>query len=334
MVGEATIEPPVPRAPSRGSLWLRFGVAGALLAYLMTSDAIDWSAFSGLGGELPLVAAALGAIGVSMVVTALRLPTLLRPMGYALAPRAAVQLALMGMFFGLFLPGSASGDAAKIFYAVSGQERGTRAELATFVLFDRAVGMWAMFAMPLLAVALFPEWVAGESALATLLRFSIGVFALGSCALALVLMLPARALSWVPSSLARRSLAAVRGYRSHPRALLSAFTLSVGAHSAAIGATALVAAAIVPESMRPELVLVVPLGFVANALPLTPGGLGVGELAFHRLFEAVGMTGGAEVAVGWRMGIVLFSLLGGLLYVRGFRNRIGRLEPEGPGEGS
>jgi uncharacterized membrane protein YbhN (UPF0104 family) len=68
--------------------------------------------------------------------------------------------------------------------------------------------------------------------------------------------------------------------------------------------------------------LITLFGFFANALPVTPGGLGVGETAFDTLFRFAGATTGAELLVAWRLGMVPFCLLGWLLYVAGVRHRM------------
>ena len=63
------------------------------------------------------------------------------------------------------------------------------------------------------------------------------------------------------------------------------------------------------------------LGLVANWLPLTPGGLGVGEAAFAGIFALVGHSGGARMLLAWRVGMLPLAALGALLYVRG-RSRV------------
>lgn len=327
-------EAPAEKAPARrwASLALRLGIAGVLIWLLVRSGAIEWSALAGLVHNWPLTLAALAVLAVSSWVTAIRLPVLLRPMGYRLDAWPAVVLMTTGLFFGLFLPGGAGGDIAKVYYSVAGQKRGTRTELATAVLLDRAIGMWAMFAMPLLALPFFASALAGSPAIAALVRFSAFVFAGGGAALAAVLWLPDK---WValPGRIAgdfvTRGIATVRFFRAHPGALAWSFALSLAAHTSAVLTTWFIAGAVHAASQRPELGLVVPLGFVANALPLTPGGIGVGETAFHRLFHYVGMDGGAEIAIGWRLAVTLVALLGGLLYVlRGRRQFITPLAAE------
>jgi uncharacterized membrane protein YbhN (UPF0104 family) len=64
-------------------------------------------------------------------------------------------------------------------------------------------------------------------------------------------------------------------------------------------------------------------GMLANAVPITPGGLGVGEAAFEGLFALVGVAGGATLLFLWRVGVVPVAVLGAILYLMGVR-RAGR----------
>jgi uncharacterized membrane protein YbhN (UPF0104 family) len=61
------------------------------------------------------------------------------------------------------------------------------------------------------------------------------------------------------------------------------------------------------------------LGFVANSIPLTPGGIGVGEAAFSALFREAGLTGGAEAMLSWRLLMIALAPLGLLIHLRGLR---------------
>jgi hypothetical protein len=61
------------------------------------------------------------------------------------------------------------------------------------------------------------------------------------------------------------------------------------------------------------------LGLVANALPITPGGLGVGEAAFEGLFRTVGYAGGAHLILAWRAGMLALCCVGCVFYILGDR---------------
>ena len=63
--------------------------------------------------------------------------------------------------------------------------------------------------------------------------------------------------------------------------------------------------------------VLIPLGHLANTLPITPGGLGVGEAAFNKLFALAGLEGGAETLLGWRLLTLLLGLVGLVFYLQG-----------------
>jgi uncharacterized membrane protein YbhN (UPF0104 family) len=67
------------------------------------------------------------------------------------------------------------------------------------------------------------------------------------------------------------------------------------------------------------------LGFVANNVPLTPGGIGVGEAAFDSLFSLVGVSGGAAAMLSWRL-LLLTLVPPGLVVYLGGRRRFLRAQ--------
>jgi uncharacterized membrane protein YbhN (UPF0104 family) len=80
--------------------------------------------------------------------------------------------------------------------------------------------------------------------------------------------------------------------------------------------TALGLYAVNPLPFSTRLALVAPIGHL-NSLPLTPGGIGVGETAFNALFKLTGMSGGAEALLCVRLWNIFVGLLGLLVYLFG-----------------
>jgi uncharacterized membrane protein YbhN (UPF0104 family) len=78
-------------------------------------------------------------------------------------------------------------------------------------------------------------------------------------------------------------------------------------------------AAVNPAGAAWPMAVLIPLGHLANTVPLTPGGLGVGEAAFNKLFSMAGLTGGAEGLLGWRLLTVMLGLMGLVFYLQGRR---------------
>jgi uncharacterized membrane protein YbhN (UPF0104 family) len=303
---------------------LRTAIGLGLLVYLGVSGAIKWSALLGLASAWKITLVALFILWVDMVVTAWRLCVLLTPRGLHLSLNASLRLTLVGTFFNSFLPGAGGGDVVKIFYATQGN-RGRRTEVATILLLDRAAGMFGLLVWPLLVLPLFPEMLRAMPSLNKLM-LSAGVVA-GAMLVGILVCFSSRVrtskvLCWVFEKLPggnHLSLVfdTVHSYRHNIGALWASVGISLLAHTLTVFVTLLAARATVSAAMDWKASVVIPLGFLVNTLPLTPGGLGVGEAAFDALFAGVGLNGGAETLLAWRLIMFLISLLGLVYYLQG-----------------
>ena len=116
---------------------------------------------------------------------------------------------------------------------------------------------------------------------------------------------------------AERIFATLAAFRGRKRAILTAFSVALVTQALLVASILILARATSTTALNWWLVCVVPFGMLANALPVTPGGLGVGEAAFAGLFASVGVSGGAEALIAWRLLTTLFDLLGGALFAVG-----------------
>jgi uncharacterized membrane protein YbhN (UPF0104 family) len=65
-----------------------------------------------------------------------------------------------------------------------------------------------------------------------------------------------------------------------------------------------------------SLFVVVPLGLLVTAVPVTPAGVGTGHGAFGYLFGLLGSTVGANVFSFVLLSNIVFAAAGGLVYLR------------------
>jgi hypothetical protein len=302
----------------------RVAIGFGLLYYLARSGVIQWSALRGLLDAWPLMLFAFVLLLLDLVVTAWRLCVLLHPRGFHLSLVQAARLTLIGNFFNACLPGATGGDVIKIYYASEGN-RGRRTEVATIILFDRAVGMFALLLWPLLAALFFVPLVRALPALqwlllgATLLMSALGLGFVVGC---LSVVRHSAWLVWLFRHLplgryAERVYETVYGYRVARRAVLAAVVISLLAHTMTVGITMLCAYATHPAAFGWQMAVLIPLGQVANVVPLTPGNLGVGEAVFNQLFKMAGLRGGAEALIGWRILMILVGVVGLVFYLQG-----------------
>jgi hypothetical protein len=237
---------------------------------------------------------------------------------------SAFRLTMIGVFFNLCLPGATGGDLVKIYYATEGNP-GRRTEVGTIVLLDRAVGMFALMALPLLLLPFFPELLEISAALRAVLWVVAGIVAVTMAGTLLCFSESVRQSAPVEWAIRRLPLGRYIGiiydtlhaYREHPAPLFLAVGISLLAHVLAMSVAMLSSLATHPGEFAWRMCVVIPIGFAANALPFTPGGLGVGEAAFNKLFALAGLTSGAEALLGWRVLTLLISPLGLVYYLQG-----------------
>jgi glycosyltransferase 2 family protein len=303
-------------------LRLAFGIA--ILAYLFRSGQIQFHGLWNLVRAWPITIVGLICLLIDVLLMAMRTSLLFRCMGFHVSLANATRLTLVGFFFSTFLPGAAGGDIAKIYYAAK-ENLGRRAEVAAILLFDRLIGLLSLLLLPLMAAPFFASFIQSVAVVRYLLLVDVALtFGLIS-ALGLIMtsermrrVLSFESISWLGErNVLSRIVATVAAYRASAAAVFNALVLSLLANCSLIVVTWLAAVALHPLGVSGRLFLVAPIGHLVNSLPLTPGGLGLGESAFAALFATAGMPGGAETLFCWRVWNALVGLLGLAIYLFG-----------------
>jgi hypothetical protein len=116
---------------------------------------------------------------------------------------------------------------------------------------------------------------------------------------------------------------AVHEFRGRKGAIVLAALISLAGHLGVAATFVAVASVVMPDAPWQMVAFLSMMGMVANAIPLTPGGLGVGEAAFEHLFAMMGYSGGAVLLVLWRVGMLPLATLGAALYITGQASHAG-----------
>lgn len=303
--------------------FLRMAFGVGLLIYLGASGIIDWRALAGLGRAWPLSLVALGLVALAgIVLIAWRLCLLMHPHGLQLSLAASIRLNLIGLFFNTCLPGSTGGDVVKIYYAMEGN-RGRRLEIATIMMLDRLVGLLGILGFTLLLVPFFQPMLAALPVMRALCWAAGGVLVvvlIGMWCCTSDQAIWRRVVTWMVQTLPggayiERIINTLRVYRAHTGRYCQAIGVAMAVHLCMALGTLLVIQATHPVGADSRMMLLIPMGFVANSLPVTPGGLGVGEAAFDQLFQMAGFTGGAVAILGWRVLMIIIGLPGIVFYL-------------------
>ena len=295
-----------------------------MLYYLAWSGSIDWSSFAGLAKGWHYTVLAIVLFFIATVIQAWRLQILINSQPLNLPFLASIRLTFIGLFFNTYLPGATGGDLVKIYYASKGNP-GCRTEVITILLLDRFIGLFSLLTLPLMLAPLFPQLVASQAVLQVLLATSLAI-ALGIGITAIIGartdLANSRIMHWIENRVAlgsriSRMLHTLHSYRNHKAALYKALASSYFLQLLMVIVSLCIAQATNPAGADLKMIVLIPLGYLANSLPVTPGGLGVGEAALESLFSLGGLQGGAEVILGWRLIMVIVGLLGLVFYLRG-----------------
>jgi uncharacterized protein (TIRG00374 family) len=238
----------------------------------------------------------------------------------------ALRLTFLGLFFNNVLPGATGGDVVKGL-AVAHENKGRGAEALVTVLVDRVFGMIALAMVALFVILVAPFLVRDEGVDRFLdLRASL-LWGLGACAAGVLLYASktfrrrvglSALVDRLPLAEKLRSLdRAALVYLKKPRPVAVAFLFSFVNHAlVTLGVFVLGGALGVPRgdvSLTDYFVLV-PVANLISAVPLAPGGWGVGELAFQGLFRMIHASPamGVAVSVTFRLSQLAIGLFGGV----------------------
>lgn len=275
----------------QGLILVKLALAAVLLYVLFARGAINLDSLQPLAEQPAAVAIAALLILSTLVFAAIRWSIILRVLGLPLPFVSLLHIQNIATFAGQFLLGTASADAVRGVY-VWRSLRGRTARIALSILVDRALGMVSLFLIAAMLMAAMWGRVGAVPQL-RVIAFSLALVLAGSFA-GLLLFL------FAPASMTRlRFLAAGRprldqllaqaqeivfAFRNNLLAGFAALLLALAGQAASVIGLAVLALTLKIGTLPVlDYMLATPLALTASMLPITPGGLGIGEAAFNQV---------------------------------------------------
>ena len=289
--------------------WLKIGVSVGLLGYLLTLIDLDHLLLQLRNLDFRYLALAyvllLGQVGIS----ALKWQRILRSDGVVMRLAFLCKTNLIGNFISLFLPTSFGGDVYRVVAA-----RGANQDLAkstSSVVFDRLSGFFALITICMVGYVALPAqpYVPLVAAVYVL---GVAGFLIGSSDTAIGLIGAFRLA--IVSRLAK-ILRSFRNYRTHRRLLVVVLLLAFAFQLNVVVINKIYTLALGIEVGFGLLLVIIPLIYLTEALPISINGLGVRESAFAFFFVMNGLS--VEQGIAVSLLIVaeryLLGILGGSL---------------------
>ncbi len=280
--------------------WLRLAVSIALLVALTRVLDVDAIAAALRRARAPWLLGALALYVASHLLNSWRWALHAAELGMV-APFARFRDAYFkGLFLNLFVPGTVAGDLARGL-DIGGEEK--RAAALASVVIHRASGLVALVAIA--AVAFF--WQREIRAPALVSAAALVVPAVGLLALVVA--------PWLIGPLRRFARS------SWPVAMMSTLALALAYHALQIACVVCVARSLSLAAPAGMLALFVPLVNIAGMVPVSVGGIGVRESAYHYLLGVIGIEANQALALGLSTSaiVVATALLALPVFLRGSR---------------
>ncbi|MCC7191105.1 MAG: flippase-like domain-containing protein [Anaerolineales bacterium] len=300
------------------SLALRILISALLLAYLIRLSAFTEiaRAFSRINPLYLLAFFALYFFSVSL--QAVRWQVLLKAWDLTQSFGVLLRRILIGLFFNNFLPGSLGGDAFRLY--AGGRDTGKVEAVAATIFYERVLSYASLVTLGLGALSfrfdLARDW---------LFWLLLGGVFLALVGITTISTIPSFG-KWAEGFVSRFPFAEkmrlkewVRSFRfkvSHPAMLAGVFLISFLIQLADIFSFWVVGVAIQLPVKFTDLLLFVPLLYLAILLPLSFNGIGIRESVFVIFAASWGITSADAVAFSltvFALGLA-GSLVGGIIY--------------------
>lgn len=291
----------------------------------------DWDALVNQPKNWSLLFQAFAAILVAHLVSYWRWQILVQSLNVPLSLLEAVRLGFLGTLLNLVSVGAVGGDVFKAIEAARLAET-KRTEVVTSVLVDRAIGLLGLLVVAgtsLVLAAELSDWM-------TSIRNGAVAFALiGVSVIAAIVFvgnhIPTKWLNRLPfvGHVVYRVANACMIFRGRPVLVVQLLLSTIAVHSLFTLGCFLISSALYsnPPTLAQHF-MAIPPAMAAATLPLTPGGVGLQEMAMSALFrELAGIPdefSGLIVAGMFRAMLICVALIGSVVYFAGGRRNAKR----------
>ncbi len=277
----------------------------SILFYLVRSGRLNFEKLF-LFRDVPEILALMVAVLVFIVVplATFRWWLLLRAIGLPVEPKQTFLLTWIGNFFNTTLPGAVTGDVVKGYYVIKAQKEEGRTRALMTLVIDRFVGLFGLIVMAFIALIFnldlilsqekmhFLAWMITSLFLLTVLFYFIAMFPFKKGHdpfIRLFKILPA-------SKLTIKVYSAFKSFQHQKTTLMLTLMIAIGIHSLIALIFFQLANLIgVKDINLATQFFLMPIGLITVAIPIAPGGIGIGHVAFESLYQLAGLSGGADI---------------------------------------
>lgn len=286
--------------------FLKFIFAAALLYWLIASGKLDLSLVRKSFDYGPQWLIAFLMLILQSSLGAFRYKLLLETKSQSRLPYLKVlKINYIGHFFSTVLPGAVTGDLIKLVYVKKLDETFSKTFLVTITLLDRVLGLSGLlFLAGSFSLIYFGEVTSLSAHISRVIFLNLFLFA-GTIAFLGTLVAPFKMQMLILSLVCKipllgKKIASILeqlfSLRESRKDLMISFFISVGIQFLSILSFWVISSPFYSGHLPLQYAFtVIPVGLIATAIPISPGGLGVGHVLFANLFSFVNINNGASL---------------------------------------
>ena len=302
------------------SLLLRYVLGAAIIYWLLQNQTIEWRQVLSL--TTPYILFGGGLVLAQLLVSAYRVKLLLHGQGVEVSLAHCVKFNSIGIFYATFLPGGIPGDVARAYFFWKEYPKASKTSLAGALFLDRFCGLTTMIFIGLLAASFMLTIegsmqryvVAGWMCLIGGVIFYIWM---GRYVVFKNMESPNGRLAGIWFQF-RKFFCKIQLNNYDLTKIWIVLLFSAFIHLSAVFMIYTFSVHVGSGLSLIQVTAVSPVGLLANALPISPGGIGVGEKSFDVLFYIVGGTGGGTTFLITRIFMYSPALIGGCVLLSSF----------------
>lgn len=300
-------------------LLLKLSLAFALVMVLLSSGQLDFRSITVVFNNLNFFIPALICLFLGIVISGFRWWLLLRATGNNIPLGTIINLQLIGSFFSTWLPGAAGGDAVRGVQVFRLLKNGRSTALLSIVT-DRVFAMIGLISIAalvsfFLSAAISPDATVFQyiGLLRVLVYLCLAGLVFGI--LAVYLALRFSVLGYFPAKVRHYlhpfSVTIIMYLRAWPTLLICWVVSVLATGIVIIGMVAI--ASIFPFAANPQVTAIAGVfGNLFSVIPITPGGLGVGESVFSKVCVELSarVAPFATIYFSFRVGMLIVNIPG------------------------
>jgi len=305
---------------------LKLTIGVFIICYMIVSGKLDFHQILSVNHHPFLLTVGIISFGLIYIPMAYRWFILLKAQEVELDFKNTIILTYIGAFFNNFLFGSIGGDLVKAYY-VSRTNPECKLESTLSVFVDRAIGLYTLLLMG--SVALGYYYFILPNAYQILFILTLGTLLTGLVLFIIVGKIhPLSSISSksfllaipVLKDIIKRTSQAFRLYWKRKRYLATTIIITVFIQSFAITNFWVLYKALGFETMSlGYFFFIIPIVYLIMAVPISPLGIGVGQITMYQIFVGLGIDKpgeGANLITLYQVIIILVNCLGIIPYLR------------------